>query len=508
MGSYNTKFGFISPKTKDDYASLDVDVLIVPVVESGKTFSLPPSLKKLDAALQGVIADTVKDEEFTAKKGTLLTFRKTKADKIKARRIILVGLGKAEKIKAEGLDGKLVSAFSSVISLKNLGTVAVVLPTIKGLEDDTFMMAAVDAALQATYKSDESTKPSPVLKALQFVVDSAPGKGLKDGLKAAEVFGQARSFAKDLVNKPSNIKCTETLATAAKTIGKAKNMTVKVQSSASWIEKNMPCFFEVARGSVESDPPRFIHLHYKPETTAKNKPKTIALVGKSVIFDTGGYQVKPGNYMNTMKGDMTGGACVLATMNAISQLKPNLEVHAFLAATPNKINSGAMIPDSIVNTTCGKKVEIRHTDAEGRLTLIDAVTKAAEVKPEIIVTMATLTGSASSAVGTRIALMGNDDDLRSKVEDAARSIGDPVQTLDVLEEDYEAIESKLDGADLRNTQKGKGRGAQTAGAFVMSGAPEGLPMAHLDIAGADMTEDEKATGIGAKTLVNFVMNYS
>jgi len=510
MGSYATQFSFITTEIKDDWAALDADVVIIPVVETGKTFTLNAPLKKLDQNLQGVMDATVKDEAFTAKKGSVLIFRKTPADKVTARRIILLGLGKGDKIQREGLDDTFSKAFAGIIKLQKLDTVAVILPKLPQLEPESIVGAVVDAATMATYVSEESTKPSPKLPAVQLVLETTANKSQKDNLKMAEVFAKAASFTRDLVNKPANIKSTTTLVNAANQVGKAKTVTVKVQSSASWIEKNMPCFFEVAKGSLATDPPKFIHLHYQPETTgktSKKKTKTLALVGKSVIFDTGGYQVKPGDYMNTMKGDMTGGACVLATMQALSVLKPDIEVHGFLAATPNKIDSDAMIPDSIVNTTCGKKVEIRHTDAEGRLTLIDAVTKAAAVKPDAMVTIATLTGAASVAVGKRMALMGNHTDFRNKVEAAARLVGDPVQPLDVLDEDYEAIESKLDGADIRNTQKGKGRGAQTAAAFVMTGAPEGLPMAHLDIAGADMTDDEKATGIGAKTLIQLVLDF-
>jgi leucyl aminopeptidase len=235
----------------------------------------------------------------------------------------------------------------------------------------------------------------------------------------------------------------------------------------------------------------------------------VALVGKSVIFDTGGYQVKPGNYMVTMKGDMAGGASVLGTAKALGELKPeNVEVHMFLAATPNKIDADAMIPDSIVDTTCGKKVEIRHTDAEGRLTLIDAVTKANELDPEAIITVATLTGAAKMAVGNTICMMSNSTKWGMILEASAKVGGDAVQYVDVTPADFENIKSKLDGADIRNTNRGSERGFQTAGAFVMSGAKEGTPVVHLDIAGADMLEDETSTGTPVATLLTFVTGLS
>jgi len=140
--------------------------------------------------------------------------------------------------------------------------------------------------------------------------------------------------------------------------------------------------------------------------------------------------------------------------------------------------------------------------------LIDAVAKACEEDPDLIITVATLTGSAARAVGEGIALMGNHDEYRHRLRDAAVSAGDPVQTLDIWDEDYEDIKSKLDGADIINTSQNKNRGAQSACAFVMSGLTKEIPLLHLDIAGADMTKDEKATGIGVKALLRFLIQES
>ncbi len=481
-------------------------------------FTLSPELKALNKALQGMIQSSIDDEGFDGSKNSLLSFRKTPADKISCRRVILVGLGEKEKLKVSFIEKAYAKALSSALTLKSIQSIAISSSPLteasnESISNSDMIQSIIDASYQTSYRSEESSKKPPALKELIFLLEKPASATLKKAIKEGEAFAKARSLVKDLVNKPANLKQTITMAKVAQAIGKSAGMTTKIQNNTKWLEKNMPCFYEVARGSVNTDQPRFITITYKPQNgktgskkSSNKKTKKLALVGKSVMFDTGGYQVKTGNYMNTMKGDMTGGACVLGAMQAIAELKPNIEVRAYLASTPNKIDSQAMIPDSIVNTTCGKKVEIRHTDAEGRLTLIDAVSMAAKDKPNELLTIATLTGSASIAVGARIALMGNDDTLRNKVEQHARSLGEPVQTLDVDEEDYDNIKSKLDGADLRNTQRNKGRGAQTAGAFVMSGAPEGLPVVHLDIAGADMTPDEKATGIGVKTLIRYVLD--
>lgn len=512
MGSAKTQFIFSSEKA----TSVKADGLIIPVFKkpASKTDSKGKDKKDvdpkasiiwpftLDKALLSEIEAIAAEEKFDGSKGKVLTVRQSASNKLTARRVVILGLGEADKLQARHWEANALKAVSSFLGLKDFKSVAILLPeATEKLSAEAAVFMAVDAATQATYKSMEAKDPNPELQKVILI----SGKKLDATLKQAQALAQARSLVKDLVNHPSNLKTTDTLVNHAKAIGKSSAIKVNVQSNTAWIEKNMPCFYTVAKGSVATDPPKFITLNYTPKS-GKAKKK-IAIVGKGVIFDTGGYQVKPGDYMVTMKGDMTGSAVVLATMQAIAELQPqNLEVTAYVAATPNKIDSDAMIPDSIVNTTCGKKVEIRHTDAEGRLTLIDAVAKAVENKPEEIITIATLTGSASAAVGSYIALMGNNDALRERVAVAGRSQGEPIQTLDVTEDDFENIKSKLDGADIINTSQRKNRGAQTAAAFVMSGAPEEMPMAHLDIAGADMTPDEKATGTSVKTIIQYLLN--
>jgi len=512
MGSAKTRFSISNEKA----TGIQADGLVIPVFKKAEAKTGgkkddkkadPASLivwpVSLDKALRDEIEAIANEEKFDGSKGKLLTVRQSSANKLAARRLVVLGLGEADKLQPKHWETNAQKAVAALLGIKDAKTIAILLPeNTEKLPGETAASLAVDAVYQATYKSMEAKEPG---QELQKAILLTQQKIEPDALRKAEALAAARSLVKDLVNHPSNLKSTNTLVEQAKTIGKNAAIKVTVQSNSQWIKKNMPCFYTVAKGSVATDPPKFINLRYQPKS-GKAK-KHIAIVGKSVIFDTGGYQVKPGDYMVTMKGDMTGGAVALATMQALAELQPqNIEVSAYLAATPNKIDSDAMIPDSIVNTTCGKKVEIRHTDAEGRLTLIDAVAKAVENKPDEIITIATLTGSASQAVGYYIALMGNNEALRDRVSVAGKSLGEPIQTLDVNEDDYENIKSKLDGADIINTSQRKHRGAQSAAAFVMSGAPDTMPMAHLDIAGADMTADEKATGTSVKTIIQYLLN--
>jgi len=485
-------------------ARVACDALVVPMIKPFAFKEAP--LKTLDRAVGNMITLTAKEEKFDGDLKKTLVLRKGPSFKIKARRVVMLGLGDAKGLSPEKVAQATARAISSVKGLKGLRTVAIFLQPIEAHMPAWQVIQAVsDGIHQAGYHSLEAKGRKSSLRTAILIKRSMPGKTLRDALKTGQVLAAARSFAKDLVNMPSNLKRTRTLANAARKIAKDSSaIHLKIHSNISWIAKNMPAFHAVSLGSLKIDPPQFITMSYRPSGRIK---KRIAIVGKSVIFDTGGYQVKPGMSMVGMKGDMTGGAMVLGAMQALAKLKPKgLAVDAYLAATPNRISDQAMVPDAIVGTTCGKKVEIRHTDAEGRLTLIDAVAMAAKKKPDEILTVATLTGAAMRAVGRTIALMSNNDDLRQHVLEAAQTQGDPMQPLDVVDEDYETIKSKLDGADLRNTGRSRNRGAQSAAAFVMCGAPEGMPLVHLDIAGADMTDDEKATGIGQKTIIQYLLN--
>lgn len=501
MGSAGTTFGF----TAGEWVGEASDVLILPVCQQKEGFGADARLKALDAALGGNLLSAMAEEKFEGKRDQVLAVRKGQADSLSARRVVMVGLGERDKLTPDKVEKFVQKGVASVLKLAGLKKIVIAVPEGGAkCSERQGIQAIVDAVYSATYVSQESKEPGPELDEAVLWLDHAATEADRATLWEGEVLSQAKSFAKDLVNRPANLKTTETLVEAAMAVGELENVSVSVISDVDWIEKEMPSFYAVARGSLATDPPKFIRVSYRPEGEVRRR---IALVGKSVIFDTGGYQVKPGDSMLTMKGDMTGGAMVLGAVRALAMLQvAGVEVTAYAAATPNKIDSDAMLPDSIVGSACGKKVEIRHTDAEGRMTLIDAVSKAGEEKPDLIVTMATLTGAAMRAVGSFVALMGSDEAWRGRMQAAARSLGEPMQALDVVEEDYEDIKSKLDGADIINTSRNKNRGAMSAAAFVMSGAPEGVPVVHMDIAGADMTGDEKATGIGQRALIRFVLD--
>lgn len=483
--------------------------LVLPVFQN-ETDNVPATdgtLTAINNWFSGELLKAAEEEKFKGEKGKILRFRPGNGHSI--RRVILVGLGEKKGANTRRVLQVFPGALRQSGAVENHTTLNFFLPTVQAddpIQKLDWAQMIPDLVYQSLYRSAEAQKQDQDLEELVILTDTEVSASMEREVEIGNRMGLARSLSMDLVNMPSNTKTTSVLAERAMLLNGSYGLSVSVIDDVEWIKKEMPAFFEVAKGSLTTDPPRFIQFHYKPEGEIK---KRIALIGKTVIFDSGGYQVKTGDYMVTMKADMTGGAQVLATMEAISSLKiQGLEVFGYMAATPNKIDSGAMIPDSIIDSTCGKKIEIRNTDAEGRLTLIDVVAKALEKDPEMILTIATLTGAAKRSVGSNIALMSNNNSFLERFRGICDSVGDPAQNLEVMEEDYEDIKSKLDGADLSNVNKSRVRGSQTAAAFVMTPTPAGIPHIHLDIAGIDMSDDDKSTGVGQKSLIRFVLDLS
>ena len=450
--------------------------------------------------LENKIKEISKEENFEGKEGQSIFLRHIDQN---FSHVLLCGCGNLTKANISQLEKTLFKILKQNIYVKSLD--ALVFYMIENDEEIFRKLGTgtLGALFQLLYRSRESLSKSIDIKNFFYCQSSEVSYlSQKDWEKIQDIsFG--RALAMDLVNSPPNIKNTKLLVTEAKTIAKEKNISVKIQNDITWIKKNMPAFYTVARGSLKSDPPRWVHLKKKAKS---KKPFRLALVGKSVMFDTGGYQIKPGQYMNTMKADMTGGATVLSIFSTLAKYNlDNIDLHGFLASTPNMIDTNAFVPDSIIDSSCGKKIEIKHTDAEGRLTLIDAVYQASLEDVDLIISIATLTGAASRAVGPRSALMSLSKKWQDLYLKTANEIGEETDTLSITEEDFESIDSKLDSADICNDSHNIYRGAQTAAAFILHGlGNDKKKLLHLDIAGGDMSPEGKATGIATQGLLNFI----
>jgi len=325
-------------------------------------------------------------------------------------------------------------------------------------------------------------------------------RGRGRAVAEATVLAGATLYARDLVNEPPNRMTPERLAEEARALAATHGFEVEVLGPEQIEALGMGAFLAVARGSA--NPPRLIHLVYRPE-----KPRRrVALVGKGLCFDTGGYSLKPTEGMQHMKADMAGAAAVLGTFRALAALRPAVEVHGIVAAAENKISGTAYVVDEVVRAMNGKTIEVKNTDAEGRLTLADALVYAGRQAPEAVVSIATLTGSAVVALGRKIAaLFATNPRLGEALVRAADREGEKVWPMP-LEEGYRKL-LKSEVADIANVGTRQG-GAIQAALFLTEFVRE--PYAHLDIAGPAFQPEEweegpaGATGFGVRTLARWL----
>ncbi|WP_407541903.1 leucyl aminopeptidase family protein (plasmid) [Deinococcus radiomollis] len=308
------------------------------------------------------------------------------------------------------------------------------------------------------------------------------------------------SLARDLVNTPYNHLNAEDFAGVARTVAEAGGLEIRVWSQEECQERGMGLFVAVGQGSAHA--PQFIRLTYRP-AEASGSPRITALVGKGVMFDTGGYSLKPAGGMYGMKGDMGGAAAVLGAMQIVAALRPDHEVRAYIAATDNAVSALAMRPGDVFQALNGKHVEVTNTDAEGRLILADALTLAVREGADETIDVATLTGAKVTALGSDVAaLFSNAPALADAVRTAADHAQEAVWELPLHAPYLESYRSGV--ADLKNSDMVVAGGSVKAALFLQEFVTG--PWAHLDIAGNALTEKAHdfgpagATGYGAMLL--------
>jgi len=313
------------------------------------------------------------------------------------------------------------------------------------------------------------------------------------------------NFCRDLANEPANHLTPTDMANHAKELADQTGLECEIYGPGWMQEKGMGGLLGVAAGSVQE--PRFIVLRYN----GGGSEKPIAFIGKGITFDTGGISIKPALDMGDMKGDMAGGASVIAALGAIARLKPRVNVIGVIPATENMPSGSATRPGDVLRTMLGKTIEVVNTDAEGRLVLADGIAYAREQGATALVDVATLTGAVSVALGNvAMGAMTNDQPLLDRVREAASSAGEKVWELPMFDEYKELIKS--DVADMKNSG-GRPAGSITAAMLLLEFA-EDTPWVHLDIAGVDAYNRNKgaivkgASGIPVRTLVNLALQYA
>ncbi len=296
---------------------------------------------------------------------------------------------------------------------------------------------------------------------------------------------------KDLVNEPVSFLNAEKLSSEIVKLGEKAGFEVEVFNKKKIESLKMNGLLTVNKGSI--DPPTFTVLTWQPHEGMNKKP--FVLVGKGVVYDTGGMNIKTGNYLDTMKSDMAGAAAVVGTIYAIARARLPVHVIGLIPATDNRPNANAYVPDDVITMHNGTTVEVKNTDAEGRLILADALSFAKKYKPELVIDLATLTGSAHAAIGDLgiVAMSNVKDDQLEQLKVSGNNMYERIVEFPLWEEYGETLKSDI--ADIKNLG-GSEAGAITAGKFLEHFTD--YPWIHLDIAGsAFLTKNDNYRGVGS-----------
>ena len=457
-----------------------VDAVVVGVVEREKVSW--EWLKKI-----------LKEEDFAGKLKDVAIVHSQ--GKIAAKRVVVVGLGKKEGLSNEVVRRSIGTAVVQA-NKSNVKTIALDLQNFKQAE------AIVTGAVLADYRFDKYQKDSQGgLKELIIL-----GQGVDGEINRAMKVCQGVMWARDLVNEPSMVVTPTFLTQQAKELAKQPGISVKIYDEAELKKMKANVLLAVAAGSDE--PAYLIHLTYKPEVKSKKK---IAILGKGITFDSGGYSLKPAEGMQTMKLDMAGAATVLGVFRALAEIRPQIEVHGIIPAAENLVSGKAIKPGDVVRAMNGKTIEVLNTDAEGRLILADALSYIGKEKWDAIVDVATLTGACMVALGEQVAgLFSNDRRLEQEVMEAAKREGEMVWPMPLVEEYQELIKSQI--AEIQNISKTKWGGAITAALFLKKFVPQNAAWAHIDMAGPAFEEKGEilpyvpigGTGFGVRTLLRWL----
>lgn len=470
--------------------------------DNGKSFS-----KELAEEVEAAI----ERKAFSRKFGEM---NATKVASLPYKKVVAVGLGEKKDFTAEKLRqvlGKMVTAAKGWLFTSFCTNVVEKARSDKA-NQELLGRAAAEGLLLANYNftkylaKDKQEKKKPLdTVSVQWTASPAP---FTAGLVAGRVIAECTNTVRDLVNEPASVTNSEYLENAARQIADQYNaVKVKVLNKAELQKEGMGALLGVNAGS--KNPPKLVLLEYH----GSKRGKYTALLGKGITFDSGGYNLKPTKYIEEMKTDMAGAAAVMGTIKAAAELKLKKNLVAVMPLCENMVDAGAQRPGDIVTAYNGKTIEIGNTDAEGRLILCDALVYTEKnYNPEVMVDLATLTGACVVALGYYAAgVMGKDEELLKKLEEAGSASGDRVWPLPFFDEYQDWMDGTI--SDLNNiSQKGKGyeAGSITAGVF-LSKFVEKAKWAHVDIAGSaywgvDGAYFTKgATGSGVRLLTYYLM---
>lgn len=459
-------------------------------------------LAELDRSkLSGTLEELISEAEFKGKAESTAVTRVGGGSPI--RKIAVIGLGKADQLNLETLR-RAAAAAVRLAKREKVKTLGLSLPVWN--EAATESAQAIAEGIELTLHQDNRFKSDNEEKEAKLQsIDLIGFAGQEAALTKARQISLGVILARELVAAPANVVTPITMAETAEAIANEYGLELEILEQDDCEKLGMGAFLGVAKAS--DLPPKFIHLTYRPEGTPRRK---LAIVGKGLTFDSGGLNIKTGGSgIEMMKTDMGGAAATLGTAKAIGLLKPDVEVHFISAVTENMISGRAMRPGDILTASNGKTIEVNNTDAEGRLTLADALVFADKLGVDGIVDLATLTGACVVALGEAIAgLWSPNDAIATELLSAAEASGEKIWRMPMEEKYFDGMKSVV--ADMKNTGPRPG-GAITAALFLKQFVKD-TPWAHLDVAGPVWTDKDNAynstgaTGYGVRTLVNWVLS--
>lgn len=484
-------------------SELDVELLLIPVSES----IIENEREKLTEIFGAVIGRSVDD--FGGKDGQSLVLY---PEQSRAKRIVLLGLGDLAKINNEKIRRAASVGAQKAATLK-AETVACMMPG-GGLDSDATTQALVEGFVLGSYRFDlyktenkeEATCPQ---RLVIHAVDQE--KSSRSGAERGRIIAESVNAARDLVNTSPNDQSATLLGKAIEKSAKKHGYEAVVWDKALIEEEKMGGLLAVNLGSLE--PPTFSVMTWMPENPINEKP--IVLIGKGVVYDTGGLSLKPTkSSMDYMKCDMGGAAAVIGAMEAIARLALPVHVVGMVPATDNRPGVNAYVPGDVIKMHSGKTVEVLNTDAEGRMLLADALSYAKTYKPELVFDLATLTGGAVIALGRSVAAVMTNETAGEKerieaIEHAGQESGDLVHRLPMYAEFADQLKS--DVADIKNVG-GREASSITAGKFLEHFVD--YPWIHVDIAGPAFLHEPKpycpkgGSGFGVRLLVEYLRAYA
>jgi leucyl aminopeptidase len=489
-------------------AEIETECLVLAVLDAGQGDQSQAELTSSNAALRKAAADLLSSGEVTGK--IFETVMVHRPQGIKAKRLLLVGGGKAKNFTAYELR-KVAGTAVRFLKPKGIRNLAIVAPEGSVGPADA-VKAVVEGAFVGNFDPDtyKSDRKDTRVQELTVVAPGGDAKTLQNALEEARVIGEAQNFTRELVNEPGNRMTPTELARRARKmvegLSGTPGLSIETYGADKLKELKMGAFWSVSQGSDE--PPALIVIRYDPP----GAPQTpvLGLVGKGITFDSGGISIKPSDGMEKMKYDMAGGAAMIGAMRAIAELKPKVKVIAIVCAAENMPSGKAQRPGDVQIAMSGKSIEIINTDAEGRLVLADGLHYARQLGCTHLIDAATLTGAIVVALaGVNAGIFANNEEIFARFSRALQSAGEKMWRMPLDEEYREIIRSGI--ADIVNSG-GRWGGAVTAAMFLKEFVGD-TPWIHLDIAGTAWMEENKSwiakgpSGIAVRSLVEFVRGF-